>query len=205
MTHWESLERWSPTAFLVAGGLLVVFSALVALEVFLGVNTPQALVAIPGLVAGFVGLFGLYPRLAEADSRLGLGGLVVLTIAGIGLLVLLVWIIGLTALYGIDSVKPPSAFIVVTILMTILGYVLIGLASARQAIPSRTVGLLVLGPPATLALMVLSSVLYGGDPPEWSAVVFSAMQAAAHLAIGYGLWTGRGPAERADAPSDTPA
>ena len=61
MSRWQSLERWSPRAFLVAGALLTVFAALVALEVFGGVNTPQALVAIPALVAGIVGLFGLYP------------------------------------------------------------------------------------------------------------------------------------------------
>lgn len=89
MSRWESLERWSPKAFLVAGALLTVFSALVALEVFAGVNAPQAVVAIPGFVAGFVGLFGLYSPLADEDSRLALGGVVALSIAAVGFVVLL--------------------------------------------------------------------------------------------------------------------
>lgn len=189
MSRWQSLERWSPRAFLIAGALLTVFAALVALEVFGGVNAPQALVAIPGLVAGIVGLYGLYPPLADEDSRFALGGVVALSIAVVGLIALLLWVVSLTAMYGIDSVKPPAPVILSTILLTILGYALLGIASVRQAVPSRRVGLLVLVPPGTLVLMVSTSQLYGGNPPEWTAFVFSAMQAVAHLSIGYLLWT----------------
>lgn len=205
MIRWETLERWSPTAFLLAGGLLAVFAVLVGLEVFLGVNAPQALVAVPGLLAGFVGLFGLYPRLADADSRFALGGVAVLSLAGISLLVILLWVAALTATYGIDSVKPPAPIILTTIVLAILGYVLVGVASVRAAVPSRTVGLLVLAPPATLALMVLTGILSGGNPPGWTSFLFSGLQAVAHLGIGYVLRTERRPGKRTDATGDMPA
>ena len=205
MSRWQSLERWSPRAFLVAGAFLTVFAALVALDVFGGVNTPQALVAIPGLVAGIVGLFGLYPPLADEDSRFALGGVVALSIAVVGLVALLLWVASLTAMYGIDSVKPPRPVILSTILLTILGYALIGIASVRQAVPSRTVGLLVLVPPGTLVLMVSTNILSGGNPPEWTAFVFSTMQAVAHLSIGYLLWTGGTSADSVGSAADTTA
>jgi len=205
MSRWQSLERWSPRAFLVAGALLTVFAALVALEVFGGVNAPQALVAIPALVAGIVGLFGLYPPLADEDSRFALGGVVALSIAVVGLVALLLWVASLTAMYGIDSVKPPAPVILSTILLTILGYALIGIASVRQAVPSRTVGLLVLVPPGTLVLMESTNILYGGNPPEWTAFVFSGMQAVAHLSIGYLLWTNGMPADSAESVAETTA
>lgn len=203
MNRWKSLERWSPKAFLVAGALLTVFSALVALEVFAGVNAPQALVAIPGMVAGFVGLFGLYPSLRDEKSRLALGGVVALSFAAIGFVIVLLWVAGLTVLYGIDSVKPPGVVILSTILIAILGYVFLGVASAWHAVPSRAVGLLVLVPPGTLVLMVSSSIIYGGDPPGWTAFVFSGMQAVAHLSIGYFLWTGDVPTDSVESPADT--
>ncbi len=205
MTRLESLERWSATAFLGAGALLAVFAALVALEVFVGVNAPQALVAIPGLLAGFVGLLGLYAPLRAEGSRLALGGLAALSIAATGLVVLLLWVGALTAMYGVDSVKPPTAVILATILIAILGYVLFGLASVRQAVPSRTVGLLVLVPPGTLGLMVATGVASGGDPPGWTSFLFSGMQAVAHLSIGYLLWTGGVSADKVGTPADTTA
>lgn len=205
MSRWQSLERWSPKAFLVAGAFLTVFAALVALEVFGGVNAPQALVAIPGLVAGIVGLFGLYSSLAEEESRLALGGVVALSIAVVGLVALLLWVASLTVMYGIDSVKPPAPVILSTILVTILGYALLGIASVRHAVPSRTVGLLVLVPPGTLVLMVSTNILSGGNPPEWTAFVFSGLQALAHLSIGYVLWTDRLAADSAESPAETTA
>lgn len=205
MSRLETLERWSPRAFLTAGGLLTVFAALVGVEVFAGVNAPQAIVAVPGFVAGFIGLFGLYPGLTDADSRLGFGGVVALSIAAIGFLLLFLWIVGLTATYGIDAVKPPRPVILLTLLITVLGYVLLGIAITRQATPSRTVGLLVLVPPGTLVLMISTGILYGGDPPGWTSFVFSGMQAIAHLSIGYLLWTGGMPTDSVDAPADTAA
>lgn len=203
MIGMESLERWSPTAFLAAGVLLTVFAALAALEVFVGMNAPQALVAIPGLLAGFVGLVGLYAPLRAEGSRLARAGIAALAIAAIGLVVLLVWIGALTAMYGVDSVKPPGAVILVTILLVLLGYVLIGLASVRQAVPSRTVGLLLLVPPGTLGLMVATGIAYGGNPPGWTSFVFSGMQAVAHLSLGYLLWTGDWSTDSVDPAADT--
>lgn len=205
MSRWETLERWRSKAFLVAGGLLVVFAALVGLEVFGGVEAPQALVAIPGFLAGFVGLLGLYPQLADTDSRLASGGIVALGLAAVGFVALFFWVAGLTAMYGIDAVKPPRPVILGTVLLVILGYALFGLASATHAVPSRLVGLLVLAPPGTLALMVLTGMLYGGHPPAWTSVLFSAMQAIAHLAIGSLLWTSEAPGTQIDAPSDSVA
>lgn len=106
-------------------------------------------------------------------------------------------------MYGVDSVKPPTAVILLTVLIAILGYVLFGIASVRQAVPSRTVGLLVLVPPGTLALMVISGIIYSGHPPGWTSFVFSGMQAVAHLSIGYLLWTARVPADSVESPADT--
>ncbi|MFC7230432.1 hypothetical protein ACFQMM_01905 [Saliphagus sp. GCM10025308] len=47
-TRWESLEQWSPIAFLVAGVLLVVFAALLGYEAFTDMPAPEDLFGPPG-------------------------------------------------------------------------------------------------------------------------------------------------------------
>ena len=84
---WESLERRRSTAFLIGGLMFAVDAAIVAAVIgplgeqymLLG----QAFVAA-GWTAGFVGLLGVFPGLADRSRRLAQAGAV---LVGIGLLV----------------------------------------------------------------------------------------------------------------------
>ena len=88
---WGSLERRRSTAFLIAGLMFAVDAAIVAAVIgplgeqymLLG----QAFIAA-GWTAGFVGLLGVFPGLADRSRRLAQAGAV---LVGIGLLVSSRW------------------------------------------------------------------------------------------------------------------
>lgn len=200
-TPLETLERWSPTAFLVAGVLLVAFAASVGLEVFMGVSGPQAFVSIPGFLAALIGLLGLYPKLAEQSPRLARASVVVVALALVGFFVNFTWVVALTAMNGIDAGTPPEPVILLTVLLTILGFILFGVTGLRANTLSRTGGLLLLAPPAVFAVMVAGAI--AGYTPGWSTFAIAAMQAVAHLAIGLVLRNADMPTDRAKPAADT--
>jgi protein-S-isoprenylcysteine O-methyltransferase Ste14 len=74
-TWWRSLERWSATLFLIAGGVLIVYAALTGLEAFLDITVEQKGLEV-GHVIGFLGLLGLYPTLADRRPWLARAGAV---------------------------------------------------------------------------------------------------------------------------------
>jgi hypothetical protein len=50
-TRWKTLERWSPSLFLAAGGTWIIDTAPYALELFIDVSIPEALNGALMLVA----------------------------------------------------------------------------------------------------------------------------------------------------------
>lgn len=205
---WDSFERRSATAFLVAGGLMVVFWALVALEVFMDISSPQALVAMPALVATFVGLLGLYPMLTDQSPRLARAGVGILAIATVGLVVIFAWILAanlLPQVTGIDvPAQPPSIFIMLTVSGYVITVLSFAVASLWTAVPSRTVGFLLFTLVGVFALPVIAGLLWGEYPREWMAVVVSGWQAAAMLGIGYTLRLESTMTDRTKASADSP-
>lgn len=83
-TVWAMLERWSPIAFLAAGGLFVLPTAIYGFGAATGAGNivPPVVIFVLWVVV-FVGLLGLYPRLAQEDSTLALGGVGLLSVTAV--------------------------------------------------------------------------------------------------------------------------
>ena len=200
---WDSLGQWRATVFLVAGGLMLGFVASNGVEAFTTAQPPtwvNTLFVSPALIAAAVGLLGFYPLLADRVPRLALASAAVVTVAGIAA----------TALFVVTTVDglmpglelPFFPVYLLTLLTTILGFVLVGLASLWSGVPSRTVGLFVLGPPAVNIVMIVTAPM---DPPQWSTFLISAIWTGAILAIGLALRTSSAQHNRTDTSMDSAA
>lgn len=199
---WNSLERWTPTAFLIAGALLLVFTALTGVEAFTDTTPPRwmgAVFVVPGLVAGHIGLLGFYPKLSQEVPRQAMANSFVVLVAMIAALGLFVTEIG-SAVIG-EELPIAGLFYLVMVLMTTVGYLLVSTASFRAGIPSRTVAFLLLLPPAEFMLMMAG--IATGFTPAWSSFLLSGLQVVAHLAIGFTLQTEVGRSHRTEPSADT--
>lgn len=200
---WDSLEQWRSTAFLVAGGLVLGFVASNGVEAFTAVQPPtwlSTLFVAPALVAASVGLLGFYPVLTERVPRLALASAAVVTAAGAAAIALFVVVTANGLIAGIQLPFLPIYFL--TLLATILGFVLVGLGSLWTSVPSRTIGLLVLGPPAVNIIMIVTAPM---NPPQWSTFLISAMWSGAVLAIGVALRSSSAQLNRSDQSIDSAA
>lgn len=204
VSHWESLQEWSPSLFLVAGAILVVYAALYGLEAATGAANPRVQdVLLPlGYITGVVGLLGLYPTFTGRAPTLARAAIVVAVGPLVGWGVLLALSIGEIA----GGLPPgsdllPGAFFLAHPVTMILTYGLFAVAALRSDFHSRTVGLLLLAPPTLLVALMVGSAIRPGDFP-FGAFVISSGQAMAHLAIGYTLQTGSLSSEREEPPSD---
>lgn len=208
MKRWEALERWSPRAFLIAGGLMAVFWALVSLEVFMDVSSPQALLAMPALVATVVGLMGLYPRVSDSTPMLAKLGSGLLGLALIGIVVIFLWVLASDVLTTVSGVKipnqPPGIFKFSTIGAYATSVLVFGIAYLQSGSHSRRVGLLLLALVGVFGIPVVAGIVWGDYPGEWMAVVVSGLQALAMLAIGFALRTEPTVAGGAGSPADSP-
>lgn len=190
MTRFRSLERWRSTAFLVAALFLVAFvirNAILAWGSGFSETATAALYVatiVPAELAVYVGLLGLYPQLSMHSSRLARGGAILVGIAGLAILGFAGGVVS-----GLATSGTPPAFAqllyLVTLVTTILALLIFGSISLRSSSPSRNTGLLLLVPPTTYMVMLVS--MFAGFTPPWSTVLLSAIQAAAHLAIGLSL------------------
>ena len=210
MSRLEPLERWSATAFLIAGAFFIGFvvrNGIIAFGDGFSETMTVALYVVfivPAEVAAYIGLLGLYPRLSDHAARLTGAGAVFITIAGVA-------IIGFgggvgSALLAAGAPEPPAIaqlLLPVTLLTTIVGFVLFGVASLRTRIPSRMAGFLLLVPPTTYILMMAGMIV--GYTPGWSTVALSTVQAGAHLAIGVVLRNDGVPADRVEPAPDSAA
>lgn len=200
-TVWDSLEQWRSTTFLIAGGLLLGFVASNGIEAFTTVHPPiwvNTLFVSPALVAAAVGLLGFYPQLVNRVPRVALSSAVVIIVAGIAAIALFI-VVSVNGM-GVGPTLPFSPVYFLTLLTAILGFALVGIAVLWTDTPSRTVGLLVLGPPTVNLIMIVTAPM---NPPQWSTFLISAMWCGAILAIGVALRSTHAPLEQSGAPMDS--
>lgn len=204
-SRWETLEQWSSTVFLVAGGLLLGYAIVQGVNTFTGVTVPSWLATAYGgitLLVPVFGLLGLYPRLRDHTSRLSLAGVVVTVLSGFLTLVLLLQLV-VTALQmsGLPEVPADvptwtAAALLVGFLLLAVSFLLFGLASLRTPVVSRTVGLLLLVPAAGwIGLIVANLILPSG--PYLGVAAYTPIGVAV-LAIGYLLNAESEPTDRVE-------
>lgn len=138
--QWESLGRWSATAFIISGVFWLADTLLLGLELvdIYAHGLLNGVFILAALLTTMLGLLGFYPRLADRVPRLALASAMVGAVAAGGLVVGFVWVLGTIALAGVSS--PPSVFLLVALVA--LG--LFGVVSLWSDRPSRTVGFLLL-------------------------------------------------------------
>ena len=197
MKLWNLLQKWSATAFLIAGVVLVVYAALLGYQAFIdsSVNfhaSEAAVVGPAGFAVGFIGLLGLYPTLADRSPKLARAGAVFAALAVAGWFMIAVD--GLANLAGINWPTWLAAVAILGILGMFLGYAAFGVASLRTDAHSRTLGLLLLAPTILFGVLIVGQAITGGT--AIGAALISSGLALSHLGIGYVLRTEDVPTER---------
>lgn len=185
-TRLESLEQWSPTAFMVGGFLLLVDAAVVAATIATGADSLLVLgQAFVGLAwtAALLGLLGLYPELSGRSRWLSRVGAV---FAGIGAVVFgvmaaasLLYFAGIPAgEYGDIG----QFFIPGVLVGSVLGFGSFAAASLRSDVHSLTFGVLLLVPPVLVVANILRFVAGMVSPSLTLAIVVA--DALAMLGLG---------------------
>lgn len=191
---WKRLESGSPTAFLVAGVVLLGYAALKSAELLTGMVTPDVLkvtIGHLGLLVPVFGLLGLYPLLRDSAPRLSLAGLVTGVVSGACSIVLLVKLAYLTfTMEGYPAVPEDtplwgSIVLIGSLVAIMLGFLLIGAASLRTEAVSRTVGYLLFVPAAMWSALFLMTAA-GVDGTVIGSVVYVPI-ATSLLAVGHRL------------------
>lgn len=209
--YWDSLARWSATTFIAAAGLLLVTTVLFALEAFTALSpegTVTGITSITGLTLSYVGLLGLYPRLADRTPRLALASVALVGLPAIALVVLLTWGVSGHALSVVPlppDVIPAFGRVFVTVFLLFgMGITLFGVASLRSPSVSHTVGLLLLVLAATWFVLLGASSVYGtAFPARLDFAIFGVM-AVTLLAIGNRFRTGPAAPDPDEVAADEP-
>jgi hypothetical protein len=182
---WSHLEEWSASAFVTAGVLFLALAALSGLTLLDGVSHPAWLMGVMGTggtVAAFVGLAGLYPGLREGSPTLARSGLAAVVVAGIGLFVFPLCLLGGKS--GVPIPAPPIVAFVAAMGAIVLAFLLFGLGSVRGDDHPPSVGLLMLALVGTFVVLLGADLHYGGAP-AWVDVAVNAIQAPLLVGIGY--------------------
>lgn len=170
--RWKALEGWSPTLFLAAGGLFLVSPLAKALILIAGDPLPElavAALAFSGLLAALGGLLGLYPDLAEQAPRHALAGSLATIIAagvtsGVFLWLIVHQVLTATSYFATPGSPPRLAFVSLIVAMAV-GFTVVGTACVRVAIPSRTVGVLLIALAVPWVVLFGAGAVYGPDIP----------------------------------------
>lgn len=179
------IGKGSTAAFIVAGLLSSIGTIAMGL-VLITDMTQGAITGLPsmlGLLSAYVGILGLYPRLADRRHWAAL--------AGVGLLLTpVVGIVGILAHAIVVGGEPPFVgplFLVIMIGFA-LGITLFGATSYLTEEPSRGVGLALLAFAIPWFVRLGSLSVYGAEGPPWLDFVTTGVTAIALLAVGYLLW-----------------
>lgn len=153
------LEARTPVVFFVAGVLMVAFAVNTYLKTFVGTSYPviQNAVAPFGFLVGVVGLFGLYPAIADPAPRLARVAGAVATITTAGWVIILLNSIGRLAGVLSEPEGPLAMAPIVVIVSMILAFALFGTTSLYTGAHSRLVGGLLLVE-STMFLVLLARV-----------------------------------------------
>lgn len=199
--QWKSLEELSATAFLIAAAMFLVDAALVG-GVIAGAGDRlmllgQAFVAA-GWIAGFVGLIGLYPELADRSRRSARAGLV---FVAVGLVVFVVMgiasLVYFTGISSGDLAALVPIFLPGIVIGSVLGFLTFGATSLRSDVHSRSVGVLLV----VLGLFPVANILSGlaGVQSEFGTLAIVLGLSLVNAAVGYRLRGERDSTERVGA------
>lgn len=200
MKLWNLLQKWSATAFLVGGGLLVLDAAIVVANIVTGAEhwllLGQAFVGA-GWTAALIGLLGLYPRLAARSRWLSRAGAVFAVIGAVTFAIMAVAVLVYYAGIPDGEYDAISLFFLPGVLIgSVLGFVSFSVASLRTGVHSRTIGFLLLVPP----ILVVANILRFVAGMESASITLGIVlgDALAMLALGYVLRTEPTPTDRAE-------
>ena len=192
MWRWEVGERWSATAFVIAGIAWLADTLVVGLELLR--LSPAGVISsglvLVGLLCSMLGLLGLHGRVADRAPRLALASSLVAAVGGAAIVVQLVWGAAAIALAAIPT--PPGITTLVLGTLVVVGLASFGITSLYTGLPSHTVG----------ALLVALLVVFVGAAvsTEWVQFGLEGVLSGVSLAIGYLLYTG-GSLSQPEAPS----
>lgn len=210
---WTVSKEWSATVFLIAGGLLFVATAINGIDLFTPVATQEGTLlfiegftGFGGVVLSFVGLLGLYPRLADTEPRLARAGIALAVLPAAFFFTLLVVCSLLATLLGFPSLKtlvPPLRLITeTTLLLYAVATTSFGVASIRSPGLSPIVGWSLLLVAATWFGFFSALAVYQYEVPIWVTFVQSITLAVSLLVIGYWLPSGSEPTVSGELSSD---
>lgn len=193
-TRYVSVARWSATAFLVAGGLLLATVLLEGMAALTGGSVPRTVTGVTslgGVVLTYVALVGLYPRVTERSPRLARAAVALVGLPAAVLLVFLLWGAAGHSVAAVptpvDVVPAVGAVFVAVFVLFALGTALFGVASHRDDRLPRAVGLLLFALAATWIARLGASTVYGSQFPGWFDALFTGLMAAVTLSLGYTL------------------
>lgn len=183
---WAAVEKSSAPAFLLAGGLTAI--ATIAMGLVLTTDMSQGvLTGLPtmvGLLVAYIGMLGLYPRLATRSRRAALASVVLLLAPVLGVAF---W---LSHALVIGQEPSYAGLLVGTVFVGfVVGITLLGITSYRTRVPSRGVGLALLAFAVPWVVLLGTGVVYEGAAPVWIDFVSTGSMAILLLVIGYLLWT----------------
>lgn len=206
MTQWKPIEQWSPTAFLIAGVLLLGYATLQGINTFLSVTLPSAALVLYGgiaLLAPVFALLGLYSRLRDHAPRLALAGVTTAILSGLLTSVALLWLVVKTLQMG-GLPEIPADAPAWTAVATLLGFLLLavsfllfGVASLRTPVLSRTVALLLLVPTAAWVGLVVGNAILNPEGHYMAVVAYTPISLSI-LVVGYRLRTEVVPTDRTE-------
>lgn len=189
----ERFEQWCPMAFVVGGIGLLGTSVVGSLDVA-GVTQSTPRLAMGPLLFGlwfvFVGLIGLYPRVAEGSPRLSLGGVGASGIAWV------IWSITMLAAISVDitserTIADPGSWgpplLAGAFVLALLSFLMYGVASTWSKTPSRGVGILLLIPVVAFlgqATLLISKILTG-DVVAVLQLILGGITAIVLILVGY--------------------
>lgn len=199
----NTLERESPTLFLVGGVVLIAFAASLAAIGLMDMSVPRNLFAGAGFTLAFLGLLGLYPGLADRSPWLARAGAGFAVLGAVGFT--LTFVLGIAELVEIFLPAWVEAVQLLNIGGIILGFLLIGVASLRTDAHKRSLGVLLLAPAVVFAVNLARVAVLGAWKPAWAPLLLGSLQALAMLAIGYSLRAESVPSGHTERPTDTTA
>lgn len=196
----EPLERRSATLFVAAGVMLALDAVIVLAEMVSGAERLLVLgeaFSAGGWAVALLGLLGLYPSLVDRSRWLTRTG-VVLSAIGVVTFVILA---AASLVYGagipdgdLEALVP--LFLPGVILGSVVAFVVFSAAILRTQGRSRTVGRLLLVPPAIVVVNILTGIA-GVDSPLVLLVIVVAL-AMIFRAIGQALRTEEGSSRTGD-------
>lgn len=192
-TRRHPLERWSPSLFLVGGGLMVGHAGMLGVQAFTNLTTPADVFGPTGHLLALLGLLGLHPTLADRSPTVARVANFLVAVALVGWSVMTVTRF-LTVAGFVSSVGNviPGTFFLLIFASTILTYALFGVTTVRIDDNSRVVGLLVLAPAVLIVVALVDSAITGVTAIE--GLVIGSGLALSMLALGHTLRTWDRPA-----------